>query len=78
MIQDAYDTLSDPQRRREYDSVDDFDDSLPFDCAPADFFKARPLLGLALKGLLSPSTIRRCRASGVKLLSPQWSQLALR
>ena len=40
VIQEAYDTLSDPQRRREYDSVDDFDDSLPFDCAAADFFKA--------------------------------------
>ena len=39
LIQEAYDTLSDPQRRREYDSVDDFDDSLPFDCAAADFFK---------------------------------------
>ena len=39
VIQEAYDTLSDPQRRREYDSVDDFDDTLPVDCAPADFFK---------------------------------------
>ena len=41
LIQEAYDTLSDPQRRREFDSVDDFDDSLPFDCAAADFFKVR-------------------------------------
>lgn len=40
-IQDAYETLSDPAKRREFDSVDDFDDTLPADCAPADFFKAR-------------------------------------
>jgi DnaJ-class molecular chaperone len=38
-IQEAYDTLSDPAKRREYDSTDEFDDSLPLDCAPADFFK---------------------------------------
>lgn len=38
-IQEAYETLSDPARRREYDSVDDFDDTLPVDCAPADFLK---------------------------------------
>ncbi|WIA35238.1 hypothetical protein OEZ86_003700 [Tetradesmus obliquus] len=40
-IQAAYDTLSDPAKRREYDSTDEFDDSLPLDCAPADFFKVR-------------------------------------
>ena len=40
-IQEAYETLSDPGRRREFDSVDDFDDTLPVDCAPKDFFKAR-------------------------------------
>ena len=38
-IQEAYETLSDPARRREFDSTDTFDDSLPSDCAPEDFFK---------------------------------------
>lgn len=38
-IQEAYDTLSDPAKRREYDSTDEFDDSLPLDCDPSDFFK---------------------------------------
>jgi len=38
-IQEAYDTLSDPAKRREYDSVDEFDDSLPLDCDPADFYR---------------------------------------
>ena len=39
LIQDAYETLSDPAKRREYNSVDDFDDTLPYECQPADFFK---------------------------------------
>lgn len=38
-IQEAYDTLSDLAKRREYDSTDEFDDSLPLDCDSADFFK---------------------------------------
>lgn len=38
-IQEAYKILSDPVRRREYDSVDEFDDSLPSECATQDFFK---------------------------------------
>eukprot|EP00892_Ulva_mutabilis_P012565 jgi/Ulvmu1/9681/UM055_0019.1 len=37
-IQDAFETLSDPQRRREYDSTDDFDDSLPERCRDSDFY----------------------------------------
>jgi hypothetical protein len=32
--------LSDPAKRREYDSIDEFDDSLPSECASVDFFKA--------------------------------------
>lgn len=43
LVQEAYETLSDPSKRREFDSVDEFDDSLPTDCAPADFFKVQML-----------------------------------
>ena len=38
-IQEAYDNLSDPAKRREFDSVDEFDDTLPEACAAADFYK---------------------------------------
>ena len=38
-IQDAYETLSDPAKRREYDSTDDFDDTLPSTAHPSEFFK---------------------------------------
>ncbi len=38
-IQEAHGILSDPAKRREYDSTDTFDDSLPLECDPADFFK---------------------------------------
>lgn len=41
-IQDAYETLSDPAKRREFDSLDPFDDSLPNESQavdPDDFFK---------------------------------------
>ena len=37
-LQAAYETLSDPAKRREFDSTDDFDDSLPVECAADDFF----------------------------------------
>ncbi|GIL94969.1 hypothetical protein Vretimale_1073 [Volvox reticuliferus] len=39
VVQDAYDILSDPAKRREFDSTDDFDDTLPLQCDPKDFFK---------------------------------------
>ncbi|KAH7615639.1 hypothetical protein Ndes2526B_g09614 [Nannochloris sp. 'desiccata'] len=41
-IQEAYETLCDLQKRREFDSVDTFDDSLPNEVdatSPEDFFK---------------------------------------
>nr|AAD26632.1 GlsA [Volvox carteri f. nagariensis]AAD26633.1 GlsA [Volvox carteri f. nagariensis] len=38
-IQDAYDILSDPAKRREFDSTDEFDDTLPLQCDPKDFLK---------------------------------------
>ncbi|KAI7990104.1 hypothetical protein LOK49_LG12G00898 [Camellia lanceoleosa] len=38
-IQEAYEVLIDPARRRIYDSTDEFDDEIPADCAPRDFFK---------------------------------------
>lgn len=41
LIQEAYEVLSNPTLRREYDSTDDFDDTLPSECSPDDFFKVR-------------------------------------
>ncbi|KAJ0977576.1 hypothetical protein J5N97_013050 [Dioscorea zingiberensis] len=38
-IQEAYEVLIDPVKRRIYDSTDEFDDEVPTDCAPQDFFK---------------------------------------
>ncbi|KAJ6834978.1 dnaJ-like protein subfamily C member 2 [Iris pallida] len=38
-IQEAYEVLMDPVKRRVYDSTDEFDDEIPTDCAPQDFFK---------------------------------------
>ncbi|KAF8668327.1 hypothetical protein HU200_052385 [Digitaria exilis] len=38
-IQEAYEVLIDPTKRRIYDSTDEFDDDVPTDCAPQDFFK---------------------------------------
>ena len=38
-IQLAYEVLIDPVKRRTYDSIDEFDDDIPSDCAAGDFFK---------------------------------------
>ncbi|KAI4339118.1 hypothetical protein MLD38_024090 [Melastoma candidum] len=38
-IQEAYEVLIDPLKRRLYDSTDEFDDEIPTECAPQDFFK---------------------------------------
>ncbi|KAL2342248.1 hypothetical protein Fmac_010188 [Flemingia macrophylla] len=38
-IQEAYEVLIDPMKRRIYDSTDEFDDEIPTDCASQDFFK---------------------------------------
>ncbi|KAF6158564.1 hypothetical protein GIB67_040078 [Kingdonia uniflora] len=38
-IQEAYEIFLDPVKRRVYDSTDDFDDEVPTDCLPQDFFK---------------------------------------
>ncbi|XP_058732119.1 uncharacterized protein LOC131603717 isoform X2 [Vicia villosa] len=38
-IQKAYEVLVDPVKRRIYDSTDEFDDEIPTDCAPQDFYK---------------------------------------
>lgn len=35
-----------PLQRREYDSTDDFDDSLPTECLPADFYKVNFFRGV--------------------------------
>ncbi|ESQ40525.1 hypothetical protein EUTSA_v10012905mg [Eutrema salsugineum] len=39
LIQEAYEVLMDPTKRRIFDSTDEFDDEVPTDCAPQDFFK---------------------------------------
>ncbi|GKB11530.1 DnaJ homolog subfamily C member 2-like protein [Tanacetum coccineum] len=38
-VQEAYEYLIDPAKRRVFDSTDEFDDEIPTDCAPQDFFK---------------------------------------
>ncbi|CAH8384600.1 unnamed protein product [Eruca vesicaria subsp. sativa] len=39
LIQEAYGLLMDPNKRRIFDFTDEFDDAVPSDCAPKDFFK---------------------------------------
>lgn len=39
LLQKAYDTLSNLKKRREFDSQDDFDETLPKDKEPKDFYK---------------------------------------
>lgn len=39
LIQESYEILVDPVKRRIYDSTDECDDEIPTDCAPSDFFK---------------------------------------
>lgn len=58
-----------PLQRREYDSTDDFDDSLPTECLPADFYKVSlwvaqvPCLRLFEGQLVSlPCCAAPCRA----------------
>ncbi|GBG67891.1 hypothetical protein CBR_g1010 [Chara braunii] len=38
-IQEAYEVLIDPVKRRIFDSCDEFDDEIPSDCSADDFFK---------------------------------------
>lgn len=68
-IQEAYETLSDPARRREFDSTDTFDDSLPSDCAPEDFFKV-PISSSRRPPYWQKSMRRQWRISGIGSATP--------
>lgn len=62
-FQAAYETLSNPVKRREFDSTDAFDDTLPYDCDPADFFKVRSKAWSArvsCQGMLDGAHRRAC------------------
>jgi DnaJ family protein C protein 2 len=39
LIQEAYEVLTDPTKRRLFDSIDEFDDDIPDQCGPKDFYK---------------------------------------
>ncbi|KAL7594589.1 uncharacterized protein LOC111908545 [Lactuca sativa] len=58
-IQEAYEVLIDSTRRRIYDSTDEFDDEIPTDCSPNDFFK-----------VFGPAFMRNGRWSVVQPIPP--------
>lgn len=63
LIQEAYEVLSNPTLRREFDSTDNFDDTLPSECSPDDFFKVEGDANVKL------SLSNECKMIGVLFLS---------